>query len=170
MKVKVRRSVCEASQDAASVSFVLLLTVRGHASGTHERSEMMFNEIKRLTQNRLTGIVKKYKHHQGLLLHYQKIRWNTGNAKLFTENLPAMGEFHKELLMDQAPETVDRYMNEKASATLRQTPKEPVDQSSKPVKGTDSKGSEKVNPIFAKLLGGALEDPKAAEGEQAGAD
>lgn len=29
----------------------------------HEKSEMIFNEVKRLTENRLANIVKKYKHH-----------------------------------------------------------------------------------------------------------
>ena len=87
----------------------------------HEKSEMIYNEVKRLTQNRLTTIVKRYKHHQGLLLHQQKIKWSAGNAELFTENLPAMGVFHHKLLMDQAPEDVDEFMGQH-SASLARTP------------------------------------------------
>lgn len=88
----------------------------------HEKSEMIYNEVKRLTQNRLTTIVKKYKHHQGMLLHQQKVKWHAANAKLFTENLSAAGVFHRKLLMDKAPEEADEFMG-KHSASLARTPK-----------------------------------------------
>lgn len=126
----------------------------------HEKSEMIYNEVKRLTQNRLTNIVKKYKHHQGMLLHYQKIRWNTGNAKLFTENLPVMGVFHHKLLMDQAPESVDEFMGQKHSASLVRTPKGSMDQPSDPL----LQGASQATPGPPETLT-AVEDKQPGAGD-----